>query len=237
MTASQTAANLDIGGMKKYLLIVIILVIAGIATAAIFILLNKKEPAPATNQETKTNTSVQSKVTTTVAGLGNLGDTIEPKEIVDIGNQADEIVQQGESAIEPLLAQTTHQDLVVRWFAVSSLVQLGQEVDTANQEKIVQGLETLIAKETNAALKSQAATGLVALGEKSAIPTVIDCLGGEEALLFSEPPELLSDFCLKALAYYTGRDLLSDKAEWQSWWQENQAKLVWDQKQKKFITQ
>lgn len=148
---------------------------------------------------------------------------------------AEEIIEMGEKVVPTLLDLTTDPDLKIRWASVYSLARLGHQVDEKTRESIISALKKVAETDQNNVLKGEAAAAIVSLGEITGIPVLIESLESPEILLFMEPPQLLREFSLDVLKFYTQKDFGYDLASWRGWWQGNEANLIWDKETKKFI--
>lgn len=148
---------------------------------------------------------------------------------------AEEIIEMGDKAVPTLLDLTTDPDLKVRWASVYSLARLGHQVDEKTQESIISALKKVAEVDQSPVLKGEAGGALVSLGESAGIPALIESLVSEKPLLFMEPPQLLREFSLDVLKFYTDQDFGYDLVSWRKWWQENKENLIWDKEAKKFI--
>jgi hypothetical protein len=148
---------------------------------------------------------------------------------------AEEIIKMGEKAVPALLDLTTDPDLKIRWACVYSLGRLGHQVDEKAKESIISALNEMAKTDQNTGLRGGAAAAIVSLGEIRGIPVLIESLDSQEAIPFMEPPQLLREFSLDVLKFYTQKDFGYDLASWRGWWQENEANLIWDKETKKFI--
>jgi hypothetical protein len=99
----------------------------------------------------------------------------------------------------------------------------------------LQGLLTSVAVDD----RLLAAGALIYRGDRSAIPVLIAELGSADAMAYRDPPTTASQFAATQLLRFTNQDLglraVSDtagaaqvKAQWQQWWDEHGAGLVWD---------
>lgn len=83
-----------------------------------------------------------------------------------------------------------------------------------------------------------AAGALIGLGYKPSIPVLIEALTSNEFLPYSDPPELLSVFCQRALQGYLDEDVRPvKKGDWPDWWAKHNEQLMWSENAKKYVLQ
>lgn len=211
--------------LKWYILIAVILLII----IFYFFFMRKPSPPPIVD----TNTLISN----TVNNIKKITD-LNAGDIDQIAEQANEIIDRGNEAVDSLIKQLSDADFKVRWMAIYSLAQMShQDISQENIQKIITAFQTAIPDESNVSLEIQMAALLVSLGQKEQVPAVIDCLNFDEKnfALFAFPPLLLKDFCFETLNYYLDQDFQYDVLKWQNWWSNNQNNISWDQTVQKFI--
>jgi len=72
-----------------------------------------------------------------------------------------------------------------------------------------------------------AAGSLAGLGRKDALPVLIQGLGAEAALPYTDPPRSAADLAAEALVAYTAESFATPEA-WRSWWDGVGERLRWD---------
>lgn len=215
--------KLFISSQKKLPFVLFLILLATILLIVTFLLFSAKKPPL---EEKKGVGGIGEEVSSVVKNFEALtAPALGEEQIAEMGDKAEEVIKLGETAVDPLLLQLSHQNIKVRWLAVYALARLGHEVSKKDKEKIAAAFQKFVAKEESLALKRQAATALVSFGDKEAIPLLIECLSGDEVLLFSEPPKSLDEFCLETLKFYTAQNFDYDQSLWQDWWQKNKEGL------------
>lgn len=92
-----------------------------------------------------------------------------------------------------------------------------------------------------------AAGGLLSIGEKAALPVLIDLLGSDLPLPFSDPPTDVWEVARGMLLFHTDQDLGLEAVEdaesaratqeaWRAWWESSGDDLAWDVNAWQFTT-
>jgi HEAT repeat protein len=76
-------------------------------------------------------------------------------------------------------------------------------------------------------LRVTAAGALSGEGVVESIPVLIEALGSDEELWYSDPPRPAADLAREALEAYTG-EAFATPEEWEAWWGEVRGSLRWD---------
>lgn len=155
-------------------------------------------------------------------------------------NRIEQIIALGSEAVPALVPLTGSQSEPERYTAITALGRIG----TANGAKpadIEAATKALASRldDPNISLRTYAAGGLVAMGDKRGVPVLIEALSVQQRGYLSVPPELLNAFAYRALNVYTGQsfsyDPLADEAkraaseqQWRDWWKANGDRLQWD---------
>jgi hypothetical protein len=82
-------------------------------------------------------------------------------------------------------------------------------------------------------VRLMAATHLVWLGEIDGLPILIEALGHSEMIDYLHESAAL--YAYKILKDKTSQNFILDHDQWLEWWQENNQKLKWDEKTRKFL--
>ncbi len=84
----------------------------------------------------------------------------------------------------------------------------------------------------NVSLRTYAAGGLVALGDKQGIPVLVEALSVQQRGYLSVPPELLNAFGFDPLAAEAKR--AASQQQWRDWWKTTGERLQWDASKRVF---
>lgn len=155
-------------------------------------------------------------------------------------NRIEEIIALGSDAVPALVPLAESQAEAERYTAIAALGRIasaeGAKVaDIESTSKALAGRLT----DPNVSLRTYAAGGLAAIGDKRGLPVLIEALNLQQRGYLSVPPELLNAFAYRALNAYTGQsfdfDPLADEArrtasqqQWRAWWTANGDRLQWD---------
>lgn len=141
------------------------------------------------------------------------------------------------SAAEAAIAHLEDADAGSRYAAIYLLVNVGTE-DRAPE--LAMALDDPVL-----GLRAIAAGRLIGLGQKEAIPVLIEALTASDAIPYSDPPRPVWTLAREALPHYTGEDFgliaaadsaaaAATAAQWQAWWQALGASLQWDASAEKY---
>jgi HEAT repeat protein len=197
--------------MKSFKPIEVILALL-LITAVIFGIWHSRRAKPA--EET-----VKDKIFSVLAGF----DFRDPQSFSSIS----QIEELGEKTVPVLQDLLESESISERWAAIILLPRFAAQNEELVPDVVAGLKETL--DDSDATLRMLSAVQLASLGEKEGIRVLIDSLSSEESTHFGSPPELIRERALVYLRYYTGFEGAS-QAEWQAWWQENQADLFWNKK-------
>lgn len=111
-------------------------------------------------------------------------------------------------------------DPASRWAAVYVAALLAETSEDAA------ALEVALV-DSEPSLRVVAAASLIGLGQKEAIPVLIESLDSRDELPYSDPPEPVSGLARLALEAYTGQSF-DDSAGWFIWWESVEDGLTWD---------
>jgi hypothetical protein len=103
----------------------------------------------------------------------------------------EELVALGHDAVPELIERLESPDVVTRWAAVYALTRLAQPEDIPG---LVQGLD-----DPNLSNRAGIAATLLWLGDDRGLPVLEEALLSDEQMLFSHPPERVSDYARKVL--------------------------------------
>lgn len=129
------------------------------------------------------------------------------------------VVLQGEGVQDAVAGFLQSQDLTERWAATYVLALRADSAQAG--ERLLP-----ILNDPEPSLRVIAAGSLIGLGQKEAIPVLIEALDSVVELPFNDPPELASELALEALTAYTGQSF-DTVPEWQGWWAEVEDMLEW----------
>lgn len=152
----------------------------------------------------------------------------------------EEIIALGSEAVPALVPLAESQNEPERYTAIAALGRIASTAQ-AKPADIEAASKALAGRLTdpNISLRTYAAGGLAAIGDKRGLPVLIEALNVQQRGYLSVPPELLNAFAYRALNAYTGQsfnfDPLADEAkrtvsqqQWRSWWAANGDRLRWD---------
>lgn len=150
------------------------------------------------------------------------------------------IVALGSEAVPALLPLAESQSEAERYTAIAALGRIATALDAkpADVDAATKALAGRLA-DPNVSLRTYAAGGLAAVGDRRGLPVLIEALSVQQRGYLSVPPELLNDFAFRTLKAYTGQsfnyDPLADEArraasqqQWRDWWKANGDRLQWD---------
>lgn len=144
----------------------------------------------------------------------------------------DGITAIGEPAIPVLVEMLENDSADVRWAAVMGLDALGYKLNLS--EKVLPHLKKAL-EDDDANVRVTAAEFVMAFGDKSGIPVMIDALDSDKMLHPSDLPTPIPNQAVFVLRMYTGQEFsFLEKEEWQDWWNENKDTLEWNQENGKF---
>ena len=144
----------------------------------------------------------------------------------------DGIIAIGEPAI-PVLAEMLENDSAdVRWAAVIGLGALGYELNLS--EKVLPHLKKAL-EDDDVNVRVRSAEFVMAFGDKSGIPVMIDALDSDNMVHPTDLPTPIPNQVVFVLGMYTGQEFsVLEKEEWQDWWSENKDTLEWNKENGKF---
>ncbi|RLT38744.1 MAG: HEAT repeat domain-containing protein [Chloroflexi bacterium] len=155
-------------------------------------------------------------------------------------NRIEQIIDLGSEAVPALVPLAGSQNEAERYTAIAALGRIGTS-DGAKPADIEAATKALASRldDPNVSLRTYAAGGLVAMGDKRGMPVLIEALSLQQRGYLSVPPELLNAFAYRALNVYTGQafgyDPLADETkratsqqQWRDWWKANSERLQWD---------
>ncbi len=158
-------------------------------------------------------------------------------------NQVSVIVALGPGALGDVLPLLTRENVYEQWTGVYAVSGMAASGNDAQKEKARQALLPLL-KSKYASVRTLAAHALLALGDKSGFPVLIDSLGITDRLLQSEPPEPTCGYSNRILMQFSGQDFgfgcsyekydSVGKGKWQQWWQANGASLTYNKENGKY---
>lgn len=152
----------------------------------------------------------------------------------------EQIIALGSEAVPPLVPLAESPNEGERYTAIVALGRIAT-ADNAKPADIEAATKALAGRlaDPNVSLRTYAAGGLAALGDKRGLPVLIEALNVSQRGYLSTPPELLNAFAYRALNVYTGQsfgyDPLAEEAkrtasqqQWRDWWKANGDRLQWD---------
>ena len=155
-------------------------------------------------------------------------------------NRIEQIIALGSEAVPALVPLADSKNEGERYTAIAALGRIAT-ADGAKPADIDAATKALAGRldDPNVSLRTYAAGGLAAIGDKRGIPLLIEALSVQQRGYLSVPPELLNAFAYRALNVYTGQtfgyDPLADEAkrtasqqQWRDWWKANGDRLQWD---------
>ncbi len=155
-----------------------------------------------------------------------------------------EIANLGPGATDDIIWLLQFDNIYAQWSAVYAISELIPQANGAQKEKMRTALLPLLSSRW-ASIRAASAYDLVALGEKSAIPVLIDSLGQTDKQFLSETPTPICETANEALTAYTEKDFgfscsltgfdSKGKSDWQGWWASKGKALNYDSAKKKFI--
>jgi hypothetical protein len=159
-------------------------------------------------------------------------------------NDVNKIADLGPGATDDILPLLQKDNIYAQWSGIYAFSVIIPNADSAQKEKIRQALLPLLGSSW-VSIRTTAAYDLLALGEKSAIPVLIDSLNVTERLFLSEPPAPVCETANEALTTYTEKDFgfscdstqfdSSAMSQWQNWWNSNNSALSYDAGKQKFV--
>lgn len=162
------------------------------------------------------------------------------KDDVPALKRIEEIIALGSEAVPALLSLAESQSTAERYTAIAALGRIAS-ADGAKAADVEAASKALAGRLTDPdiSLRTYAAGGLAAIGDKRGLPVLIEALTLQQRGYLSVPPELLNAFAYRALNAYTGQsfdfDPLADEAkrtasqqQWRAWWAANGDRLQWD---------
>lgn len=158
----------------------------------------------------------------------------------------EQIIDLGSEAVPALVPLADSLNEGERYTAIVALGRIAT-ADAAKPGDIDAATKSLANRlsDPNVSLRTYAAGGLVAMGDKRGIPVLIEALSVQQRGYLSVPPELLNAFAFRALNAYTGQsfgfDPLADEAkraasqqQWRDWWKTTGERLQWDASKRVF---
>lgn len=155
-------------------------------------------------------------------------------------NRIEQIIALGSEAVPALVPLAVSTNEGERYTAIVALgrIATASNAKPADIEAATKALGGRLT-DPNISLRTYAAGGLAALGDKRGIPVLIEALSVQQRGYLSVPPELLNAFAYRALNVYTGQsfgyDPLADEAkrtasqqQWRDWWKSTGDRLQWD---------
>lgn len=152
----------------------------------------------------------------------------------------EQIVALGSEAVPALVSLAGSQNEPERYTGIVALgrIATSSKATAADVDAATKALAGRL-QDPNVSLRTYAAGGLAALGDKRGLPVLIEALSVQQRAYLSVPPELLNAFAYRALNVYTGQsfsyDPLADEAkraaaqqQWRDWWKANGDRLQWD---------
>jgi len=118
-----------------------------------------------------------------------------------------------------------------RWACVMGLSAIGHEHNLT--EKVLPYLKDAL-DDSNFNVRVTAASLVLSHGSTDGIPVLIAEVDNDAILKPNEPPVPIMSYCAETLTFYTSQNYGVDKAQWQSWWDENKDNLKWDKENEKF---
>ena len=155
-------------------------------------------------------------------------------------NRIEQIIALGSEAVPALVPLAESQNEGERYTAIVALgrIATASNAKPADIETATKALAGRLS-DPNVSLRTYAAGGLAAAGDKRGLPVLIEALSVQQRGYLSVPPELLNAFAYRALNVYTGQsfgyDPLADETkraasqqQWREWWKANGDRLQWD---------
>jgi HEAT repeat protein len=140
------------------------------------------------------------------------------------------IVEAGRGAI-PVLADLLAQgDRATRWAALLGMAALGHQRNAAGA--VLPHLKSALS-DPDISVKVTAAELVASFGDPAGLPVLIDAVDSDEILRPAEPPTSVCTQAVRVLGHYTG-EVFTEEADWQTWWDTNQASLKWDPDHERF---
>ncbi len=201
--------------------------------------------------------SVAGALAVACTGGGEKPVKIKPAEIPGIAAQVkddapslqkiESIIDLGSEAVPSLVTLAESQKEPERYTAIAALgrIATASNAKPADVEAATKALGGRLT-DSNVSLRTYAAGGLAALGDKRGLPVLIEALSVQQRGYLSVPPELLNDYAFHTLKAYTGQtfnyDPLTDEAkrtaaqqQWREWWKTNGERLQWDAGKHTFV--
>lgn len=144
---------------------------------------------------------------------------------------SNKIIEAGKPAIPYLAKMLENESSSVRWAAVTGLAAIGHQLNASNE--VLPHLKKAM-DDSDISVRVTAAELVMSFHDKDGIPVLISALDSEEQMKPSEPPMPVKSYCAEMLVLFTGQDYGTDKAAWQSWWDENKDNLNWNSENEKF---
>lgn len=134
-----------------------------------------------------------------------------------------EVIFNGGDIVPALAPLLEDEDPTRRWAAV---YVVALSTDTPEEIRVLSAaLDDSVLE-----LRAAAAGSLSGLGVVDALPVLIEALGSEALLPYSDPPRPLKLLARRALEASTGQSF-ADTAGWQAWWGEVKETVRWDGEQ------
>lgn len=159
-------------------------------------------------------------------------------------NNASRLSSLGTDAIDDVLPLLGKKTIHEQWAGLTALGTLLPKADSAQREKIRLALLPLLS-DGKASVRTYAASELLYLGEKSAIPVMIGSLNVTSRLFASEPPLQVCEAANEALVRHTEKDFgfscsqfefdANALGKWKSWWAAAEGSISFDSEGKKFV--
>lgn len=159
-------------------------------------------------------------------------------------NNVSKISALGPDAIDDILPLLKQDNSYAQWAGLEALGPIITQADAGQQEKIKQALLPLL-ESRKPSIRAYAAYALLYLGEKKALPVMVELLGNTDRLLASEPPAQICNVANSALVRHTNEDFgfgcrqgwldAGAKAKWDKWREEKGGELEFDATSRKFV--
>lgn len=160
----------------------------------------------------------------TANGFGEIAQTYGPENTLAM-QQLDTLVMQGEAAIAEAKPYLTDENPQTRWLAVYVIGRV------SNHDTVALLLPLL--EDDNEVVRISAAGTLANKGYKEALPVLAAAVDSASVIEYLHPQGDIASFSQEVLSAYTSQSFLTI-AEWQQWWNNNQAALQWNSEQNKY---